>query len=361
MRKMIVAAAFSAVLGVSASTAADPNTLFGTKTAMRDHNGSWYLAFGAGAFVQETLPVAMRGNVGDGTPFFSKDVTITGGGGGFTVGRRLGGLFSGLGRRPRIEVGINVLSGSGSASETRTGVAATNRTIVTGGFTTLFGCGAPGCTYDTRVEADYLDVTGTVTLKTDFRVGGRIIFTPSLGVLAGQMLQQWEINNIITLPGIPGTAPNHINESLRTYYYGGQFGLDVSWMAGAKWTIHGGAGLAVFQMGTNLRANDCWMASLSLPPGSSCTGTGFMGTNSRSDYDHHFGLRVGVTAGVTFHGGWYRVTVAGSAGWSSAQPGVNNPNQPGSPGTTSPIAPASIRYDSAWRYGGAFILTILLN
>ena len=367
MNRGILAAALAAgwAFGAAGPAAADTFGPWTPKTAPVAEYGNVYISFGAGAFVQQ-IPRVNFGNiyaVGGGNPFLtlalSDDPDVVGGEGGGTVGfvfdtRR---SPSWLGRKPRIEVAFSYGRGGASAAQSQTFGAGTV-TLLSGPLVSgelAGGIGAGGATHRGRVDVALQEIAGAIRLKTDVRLTRTLSATPALGFVGGQSVFDFDYRTTFTSPLSATDGVRELAETLKTRRLGGEAAIDLAWRAARRITVHGGASAAVFRMGTRLTGNDCFgfgAGAAGLP----CSGN--FGTTTRSDFDHRTGYRIGMNAGLTYDGGWFKLTVVGRAAWDSDQPGIRNPT---APNTSSGSAPAEIVYDSAWRFGGGLSVTIPLN
>ena len=367
MNRSIVVAALAAgwVFGAGGPAAADTFGPWTPKTAPVAEYGSVYISFGAGAFVQQ-MPRVNFGNVytvGGGTPFLTRvlvdDPDVVGGEGGGTVGVVLDTRRTPtwLGRKPRIEVSFSYGRGSASAAQSQFVPSASvlGGPFIDGGgniagFVTI---GLPS-THRGTVDVALQEAAGAIRLKTDLRLTRTLTATPAFGFVGGQSVFDFDYNAVNSaVIGPTVTVTRTTEETLKTRRLGGEAAIDLAWRAARRLTVHGGASAAFFRMGTRLTANDCIGISNA---GAPCSGTA--GTATWSDFDHRTGYRLGMNAGITYDGGWFKLTVVGRGTWDSAVPGIRNPT---AANAIVRSAPAAIVYDSAWRYGGGLSVTIPLN
>lgn len=358
MNKSISMAAltFGCVAALSLSAKADTFGPWTPKTApVGKYDSNIYVTFGAGGFLQNT-PKFNYFNMPDGSALFLESADILGGTGGVTLGILLDNRrMSWPGKKPRIEFSFAYGRGSGSTSQSRlipdSGGTDLHITTIDGTRLLIVNCGGAGatCTSATRLAANYQSVSGALRLKTDIHLARNLYVTPALGFVGGRSSVDYKLNNIITF-NAGTTLPNVVNENLKTTRLGGEAAADITWKINRKWTWHGGASFALFRMGTRLVGRDCLQTGV-VPAGTVCGTSGTFANTSISKFDHQTGYRVGMNTGVTYNGGWYRVTLVGQGMWDSDVPGVQNPSSTNTAiGATA--APASITYSPQWRYGG---------
>ncbi len=292
---------------------------------------------------------------------------VAGGGPAATLGYTFSrGALSRIGRRMRLEFGFTYFRGSGSDSaeiDMPFGTAALRGRLLNGtsGSFILRGIFFPNTAQyvaanSLRVNVDQYD--NGLRLRTDFELGKRFTVTPSIGIVGGADSARYRYSFREEIgsggPPAPLVHSGEVKETITSYYFGGEAGLNMSFQATRKLAFHGGATISIFRRNATLTGEDCasWSSLFPSCPATRATST-VRSTGSKTGY------AVGLALGATYDLGWMKVSMNGFGRYDNAVPGIENPEFGGE--SNDPVTPARVKFFGDWSYGGMLMLSFPLG
>jgi hypothetical protein len=194
-----------------------------------------------------------------------------------------------------------------------------------------------------------------VKFESDMALGPNLSLTPAVAVFGGQTYDHYSVASAIN-PGTGPFAPFGVTERLRTTEIGGYFGARLTWQFMPGFAAHFGGTAGPVWMRTRFAGENCFNTggvTLTVPCGPS--NPSFL-TSSASDSDSAVGFRGTASLGIVGDLRIVVVSVGGFVRYDTHIPGVTNPQQTG--GTVA--APASVRFDDGFAYGGFLTLRLPL-
>jgi hypothetical protein len=222
--------------------------------------------------------------------------------------------------------------------------------------------GPAGSSFQETLKVEREGFQVGLKLESDIALSPNLSVTPAVAVFGGRVNDSYDHASVIKDFGVVGTdaAPTSLNQQLRTSEIGGHFGARLTWQFQPGWALHvGGTGGPVW-MRTRMTATDC-LNGITVSPGTPCspTGGGFFST-SASDRRSTVGFRGTASLGLAVDARIAVISFGGFARYDSRIPGVQNPQAPANL-TGAALAPARIRFDDGFAYGGYLTVRIALH
>ena len=187
--------------------------------------------------------------------------------------------------------------------------------------------------------------------ESDFALGPNLSLTPGLAIYGGHTTDTYDHTSINTFNGVLNSTPTALNERVRTNEIGGHVAMRVTWQFLPGWAMHVGGTAGVVSMRSRLDAQDCINGTF-VAPGTPCgPSNGSFSAASASDSRSAVGFRGTASVGLATDLRIAVVSIGGFMRYDSRIPGVANPQLLGNFNTV-PLAPARIRFDDGFAYGG---------
>jgi hypothetical protein len=190
-------------------------------------------------------------------------------------------------------------------------------------------------------------------LESDVALAPNLSLTPAIAVFGGRTYDSYVHTSIISnfVAGFDA-APTSINERLRTREFGGHLGARLTWQFQPGWALHVGGTAGPVWLRTRMTASDCH-SFVVVAPGAPCgPSNGAFLTASASDSRSTIAFRGTATVGLAVDARIAVISIAGFGRYDSRIPGIENPQQNGITATAATLAPARIRFQDGFAYGG---------
>jgi hypothetical protein len=239
---------------------------------------------------------------------------------------------------------------------------------VNGQVVTNFLYNTPGSpTFNETLTVHREGFQGGLKLESDIALGPNLALTPTVAVFGGQTTDRYTHTGIIDTdnPGVtfPGFIQTQVDQRLRTREFGGHLGGRLTWQFQPGWALHFGGTAGPVWMRSRLSAADCFVPfalSLSEPCGPGNVGLGTLATSSASDSRSRLGFRGTASLGLTADLRYALLSIGGYMRYDSHIPGIANPQITSAGQLGQNVAPAQIRFDDGFAYGGFLTLRVPL-
>lgn len=238
---------------------------------------------------------------------------------------------------------------------------------VNGQVVTNFFYNTPGTpTFNETLTVHREGFQAGLKMESDIALGPNLALTPAIAVFGGQTTDRYTHTGIIDTDNpavLFGFIQTQVDQRMRTREFGGHLGGRLTWQFQPGWALHFGGTAGPVWMRSRLSATDCFVPfalSLTAPCGPGNVGLGTHATTSASDSRSKLGFRGTASLGLSADMRYAILSIGGFMRYDSHIPGIANPQITSTSQFGQPVAPAQIRFDDGFAYGGFLTLRVPL-
>lgn len=272
---------------------------------------------------------------------------------------RDGTLPAFLGSRVRVGLFGSVSHGEQSFSSQR-GPSLAVFNAVDGRFLTALSMPAQTSLVETlKVEREGFQIG--LKVESDIALTPKLSLSPLVAVFGGSTRESFVYSAAVAnfIPGVADIDPAASNERLRTTEFGGHLGARLTWQFQPGWALHVGGTAGPVWLQSDMSAADCFFAGL-VRTGTGCTPSNITRVTTVTDSRSTIGFRGTATLGLVADLRIATVSLAGFGRYDSRIPGIQNPQQQ-STVVLGNLAPARIRFQDGFAYGGSVTIRVALG
>jgi hypothetical protein len=198
-------------------------------------------------------------------------------------------------------------------------------------------------------------------IESDIALTPNLSLSPSLAVFGGRTSESFRYTATIAnfIPGIADIDPLDIDERLRTTEFGGHAGARLTWQFQPGWALHLGGSAGPVWLQSRMEASSCFFPGAVIT-GTPCVPSAITRVATATDSRSTLGFRGTMTLGLVADLRIATIAISGFGRYDSHIPGIQNPQQ-GSTVVFTSLAPARIRFQDGFAYGGSVTIRIALG
>jgi hypothetical protein len=199
-------------------------------------------------------------------------------------------------------------------------------------------------------------------LESDVALAPNLSLTPAIAFFSGRAFDKYTYDARVVLPGTPLTGGlARLNESLRTWEFGGSLGARLTWSFRPGWALDFGGSAGFVALSSRLRADSC-VAQIALASVECGPGAVLVSTAKLTGSEYAMGFRGTASLGLTTDLRYAILSLGGFMRYDSHIPGIENPQfSQATTAFTNLPHPTRIVYAGGFAYGGHVRLRIPIH